>query len=696
VSLHTGTSAPGVSVLIVEHGTDALTARAVAALRKSRYAGRLEVLAFRNAAAAESPIAGADRVLAVADNLGFGAATNELAARASGELLLLLNNDVVITPRCLAQLVGRLLAGGADDTSIAAVAAQLRLFDGSTLELGAYVDGVGRGWQLFRGEPIPESFLRWGYECAYGSAACLLVRRADYQAAGGFDPAFSPAYYEDTDLCHRLTRAGRRIVVEPTAVAYHLEGGTSESDSGHRHAMVVHGRTTFAFRWARELRQRAAASREAAVGAALWGLPERVATDGVWEGAPSPLRIVWLLPEPLLPDRTGGSARIHREVAVLAEAGCRQVVWSEQGGDAIRVGQALQPLGVRWGSFQRPVRWAHDAEPLSCLDTVESLLANAEPDVVILWSAALAAALLPRVRAITPRSRVVIDLGVLAYLQAERAQALAIDEPAIAMARDVELGAYASADAVIASSRLEARILAQALPAINVVAYDVGAYPPAWQARQTNPDREVVFLGNFLHPPNRDAVVWWLSSIAPELERLMGRVVPLRVVGNASEGVGELDRRGSRLVAAGWVEDLGSELSRAQVCVAPLRYGAGTKVKVAQAMGYGRTVVTTSVGAESMPDALQSALLVEDEAAGFARAVARLLTDRAYWEAQARRTRTAATVAWEAQRLQDRALVEALHAVVGRVAPSVATTASSGAEEVSGAPRASLLGRLGR
>ncbi|MGE0639544.1 MAG: glycosyltransferase [Thermoanaerobaculia bacterium] len=660
-------SLPRISVLLVELGDDPLTSRALDALQKCSYAGPIECLVHRNGGdgiVAPSAHARIDRLLVSSENLGFGQATNRLAESATGDLLLLLNNDVLLSPGALERMVERQCLNAVRDTDAnprwTVVVPQFRGFHGEVLELGAYVDGLGRVWQIFRDEPLPRALAGAVFECAYGSAACMLIERRTFLELGGFDPIFGLAYYEDTDLCHRLSERGGRIVVEPRAVAFHLEGATAAAgERSRRDAAMAHGRTAFANRWRKRLAHRTPTTRAAASACALWDDIPRISAPES-PGAPrragerSP-RAIWLLPEALVANRAGGSSRIAREIETLAASGWRQIVWSEQGGDSAQVARLLAPLGVRWGSFSEPVRWAGDALPITVLDEVDELLRRSAPDLVVIWSWTLARSLLARVRNSSPGAAVVVDIGVLAYLQADRAQALALDEPAIRASRTDELAVYEAADAVIASSRLEEELLVEQLPDLPVHAYDVGAYAPRFDC--LDPGAGVVYLGNFFHPPNRDAVGWWIDAIAPELARAGDRATRLRVVGTGSERLVELDPEGGHLAPRGWVEDLADELACARVFANPLRYGAGTKDKLSQAMRFGRPVVTTSIGAESMPDPLRKAMIVEDDPARFARAVHRLLVDDRHWRECAAATRRAAERAWEMQQAADREFV---------------------------------------
>jgi glycosyltransferase involved in cell wall biosynthesis len=86
------------------------------------------------------------------------------------------------------------------------------------------------------------------------------------------------------------------------------------------------------------------------------------------------------------------------------------------------------------------------------------------------------------------------------------------------------------------------------------------------------------------------------------------------------------------VVAVGYVPDLMPYLEGCRVFVAPLRYGAGIKGKIAQSMGFGLPVVTTSIGAEGMNLIDGEHVLIADSPAAFASAVVRLYTNDLLWE----------------------------------------------------------------
>lgn len=153
-------------------------------------------------------------------NLGFGGGCNLGAELARGRLLGLVNPDAVARPGWLDPLVELL---DSDDT-VGVAAAVLLNGDGSVQECGQmlYADGTTAPRRLLpdTDEPV---------EVDHASAACWLMRTADFRALGGFDPAFHPAYFEDVDLALRVRRAGRRVVVHPRSrVTHHTGTGTPD------------------------------------------------------------------------------------------------------------------------------------------------------------------------------------------------------------------------------------------------------------------------------------------------------------------------------------------------------------------------------------------------------------------------------------------------------------------------------------
>lgn len=191
-----------------------------------------------------------------------------------------------------------------------------------------------------------------------------------------------------------------------------------------------------------------------------------------------------------------------------------------------------------------------------------------------------------------------------------------------------ELQNAKKADLALTASEQEARILfrrgiakvSSAVP--NGV--DVAALEPHGARSES---RDILFVGYFLHDPNVDALRYFVSSIWPQLNRDCQNL-SVSIVGSnlPSELAVEASACGFR--CAGYVEDLPRELWSHRVFVAPIRYGAGTRIKLLEAAAAKCAIVSTSLGAEGLGLRDGQDLLIADTAADFAGAIARLLGDR--------------------------------------------------------------------
>jgi glycosyltransferase involved in cell wall biosynthesis len=135
----------------------------------------------------------------------------------------------------------------------------------------------------------------------------------------------------------------------------------------------------------------------------------------------------------------------------------------------------------------------------------------------------------------------------------------------------------------------------------------------------------VGFGGNFGHPPNLDALSWLSREIAPRLARLHPGVE----IVVAGRGVSEAVRAGLHpcVRLEGFVEDYHRFLGSCTLFLAPLRFGGGVKIKVLDALGCGRPVVTTAIGAEGIDLGLDEGLQVAHSADELAALAAAILAD---------------------------------------------------------------------
>jgi GT2 family glycosyltransferase len=244
-----------VAVVIVTCGAWTWTRRALAALH--RYTPDVEVVVVDNASPDGTPerlrqeVEGV-RVLANVDNVGFARAANQGAELVGGELVAFLNNDALVHDGWLAPLVEALDR----DARVAAAGPRLLNLDGSLQEAGALIARDGSTWSYGYGDDPERPEYRFPRVVDYAAGACLLVRRAALQECGGFADAYTPAYYEDVDLCFALAARGLRTAYEPRALVTHARHGSG--DAAQAQALSRRNRVTFLERWGDDLEARPA------------------------------------------------------------------------------------------------------------------------------------------------------------------------------------------------------------------------------------------------------------------------------------------------------------------------------------------------------------------------------------------------------------------------------------------------------
>jgi GT2 family glycosyltransferase len=250
---------PLVSALVVSYNVRASLLDALRALYASN-APSVEAVVVDNAStdgsadAVEAAFPQA-KVIRLEENLGFGRANNAGLKSCEGELILLLNPDVIVNEDCVRNLAALL----SETRTAGAVGPRLQRPDGRP-DLAARrafpspISALYRFIGLSRLFPKSRRFNRYNlghlpidsvHEIDAGTAACLMVRRAAIDQVGFFDPEYF-MYGEDLDLCYRLRQGGWTIYYLPSAIAVHLKGISTRQAAGrmryefHRAMWVFH------------------------------------------------------------------------------------------------------------------------------------------------------------------------------------------------------------------------------------------------------------------------------------------------------------------------------------------------------------------------------------------------------------------------------------------------------------------------
>lgn len=254
-------------------------------------------------------------------------------------------------------------------------------------------------------------------------------------------------------------------------------------------------------------------------------------------------------------------------------------------------------------------------------------------DTIVFCRYYIAAQYVNSVRSLAPRAQIIFDTVDLHFLREEReAQVLgsAAMVRSAALTRANELAVIEKSDVTVVVSSVEKALLTKINPSARVDIVSLINAPVSVGAPFAE-RQGILFIGGFKHAPNVDAVKWYASEVFPIVRKLLPHVVSTIVGSNMPDEVAALRQDGLRIL--GFVEDIDLLLRSARVSIAPLRYGAGIKGKINEAMNYGIPVVATECAVEGMQLVDGRDVLVADDASQFAQAIVRLHSDSELWSA---------------------------------------------------------------
>jgi O-antigen biosynthesis protein len=239
---------PIASIIIVSYNSAAQIGACLRALQQQRCDCEYEIVVIDNASHDQSRAIVADfpgvRLIAADENWGFAGGVNRGVAAAHGHVIASLNPDATPAPDWLQQLIATL-----GDPQIGVAGSKVLGPDGriqslgSELQLPALLSAHREAGERDTG-PAHEIVDVWAVH-----GAAMAFTRPVWEALGGFDEGFFPAYWEESDFCERARRAGRRVVVAPRAVVQHYEASATGKYSPEFYFYYHRNRLRYAAKW---------------------------------------------------------------------------------------------------------------------------------------------------------------------------------------------------------------------------------------------------------------------------------------------------------------------------------------------------------------------------------------------------------------------------------------------------------------
>lgn len=539
-------------------------------------------------------------------NLGFGALSNAGVLDSRAPYVCFLNADVTVERHWLPPLLEVLES----QPSVGAVAPLILNPDRSVQECGSIVraDGWTAAWTGDELSGASTALFRRPVD--YASAACLLVRRTAFHAVGGFAPEYHIAYFEDADLAFAMREAGWTTVVEPRSVVVHERHGMSGSERATQLMRYNHG--TFAGKWARQLDERLPPPNGQSRPHRLAHARDLTATERV------------LVIDDRVPnaDRGSGDPRTQQLVEALLARDRMITFLARDGSRATGYARWLAERGVEvvW-DVPDLVEWM--SHRMGCFDVViVSRPHNWE------WAARA-------VDMFQPQAMRVYDAEALFHRRLDQLAAALPDDhlrQEAKQVREIEAKAFGWADVGMCITQEELEwVVDEVMPntTLHLVGYSAPVVSPVPGFR----DRTgIAFFGGFMAgpgSPNEQSVLELVSEVWPTL-LVRHPDLTLSIVGSdPTRAVYGL--AGPAIKVVGRVPDPAWWLGRARLHLAPMRFGAGLKLKFVESMAAGLPFLTTPLGAEGLRLGPLVEHLVSESPAEMAEQANRLLSDSALW-----------------------------------------------------------------
>ncbi len=536
-------------------------------------------------------------------NRGFVHACNLGAQHARGQHLVFLNNDTLPLPGWLDALVETFR----DRPDAGIVGSKLIYPDGRLQEAGGIVWQNGAVWNYGRGDDRRRPEFNYLRSVDFCSGASLAVPAAVFHEAGRFDEALAPAYGEDLDLALRLRQRGLAVLYQPRSEVVHLEGVTAGTST--RKGVKAHQ-----VRNLQRLYER-------------WQLPLRAHRP---EGQELHLekdrgverRALFLDAFTPQPDQDAGSLDALHWMQSLGALGF-QVTFLPC--------FDLRHAGAYTSDLQR--------QGIECLygpyvESVEEFLAarGGEFDLVVFYRFQVADAALPAVKRFAPQAKRLLALCDLSHVRTHRQATLSGSEKGLRASNETrfrELLACAQCDAVWTPSHWEKEHLVREMPQADVFVWPLSQELHA-PARSHGERSGIGFIGGYRHAPNVDAVLFFVREVLPHVLKEEPEVTFSVAGSHMPPEIAGIEHPAVKIL--GHVPDLHAFFEQIRVFIAPIRFGAGVKGKVAASLSSGVPVVGTTLALEGMGLEPEEGAVVADDPRELARQIVRVYRSEELWK----------------------------------------------------------------
>lgn len=531
-------------------------------------------------------------------NLGFTGSCNVGAELSKGKFLCFLNTDIIVSNKWLDKILNTFVLAG--DVGIAGP--RLLYPDGILQESGGTCFNDGDAINLGKNQSIHNSWFRYLKDVDYVSGACLVILKDDFKKIDGFDPIFTPAYYEDTSLCIDLRKKlNKRVIVNPDCEVIHFEGATNgtSTSSGIKKYQEIN-KSKFLEKHSEDLKSFGDAHEN------IWWQRDKYIQGNI-------LIVDQCIPTP---NKDSGSKDMDVILKSLLKLNYRPHIFAlSNRSETPEVAQYLeQGVHCIYDSGKNFNEFYEEFHNLF--------------EVVLISRVTSSKEVIDFIKSINPNAKIIFYTVDLHHVRMMEEYKLKNDEALLNDALNIknyEIDAIRKSQRTIVLSDNEKNYLVNDcnINSSNIFVWNL--------IREINHDfkkdeesKEIIFIGGFQHTPNLDAVKWLEKKIVPELKETFEKnnvTFPGISVYGSNPNTYIKSLKKDEIKYMGFVEEESDIFKNAKLSLAPLRYGSGQKGKVLSSLIFKTPVVGTKFAFEGFSKGLDHIHLSSLDTTEFARKI---------------------------------------------------------------------------
>ena len=526
---------------------------------------------------------------------------NNASNYAKGKYILFLNNDTKVHKDWIISLYNLI----ENDEKIGMVGSKLIYPNGLLQEAGGIVwnDGDPDNFGKWNKADLPE--YNYVKEVDYISGASIMIRKSIWKKIGGFDKRFSPSYFEDTDLAFEIRKLGYKVKYQPKSVVVHYEGISNGKDlkSGIKKYQVKN-KELFIEKWKNELKNQ----------------NEKFNIFNARDRGYHKNRI--LVFDNSVPnfDKDAGGRYTYLYLNLFREIGFHVTFIPnnfklfepytsilQQNGIEVLYGKIYKKNKENWLKKNfKYFKYVYLQRPELSFLYIDFLKKNFN-------------------------GKIIYFAHDLHYIRLYREYNITNDEKKLTEGKKFEMlenEIFSKSDVIHVVGSYELNYLKKKYE--DKIIRDIPLFFYEKQLTNIEKDfskrKDIIFVGRFSHSPNVDAVMWFNGEIFPKIIEVFPNIVWYIIGNNANYEIKRLRSKNINIIENMSEEKLFHLYQKCRIAIAPLRFGAGVKGKIIEAAYNQIPMITTSIGAEGLPQS-NEAFIIENEPKKIADIICKLYTD---------------------------------------------------------------------